>query len=113
VRIALAGPVNAGKSLLFGEGYGGNLHSMPLPGPGEGIVARFDGGITDIAPAPDGSIWIVTPSALYRRSAPIDALSPTPGDEELPSGLVSGAGLVIAALLIGGLLLMRTRLLRR
>jgi hypothetical protein len=36
-----------------------------------------------------------------------------PGDEEPPSGLVSGAGLVIAALLIGGLLLMRTRLLRR
>jgi glucose/arabinose dehydrogenase len=100
-------------TLLFGEGYDGNLHVMPLPGPTEGIVATFDGGITDIAPAPDGSIWVVTPSALYRRSAPIDALSPMPGDEEPPSGLVSGAGLLIAAVLIGGLILMRTRLLRR
>ncbi|MGH2541014.1 MAG: hypothetical protein ACRDGK_10865, partial [Actinomycetota bacterium] len=100
-------------TLLFGEGYDGNLHVMPLPGPTEGIVARFDGGITDIAPAPDGSIWVVTPNALYRRSGPIDALSPTPGEEEPPSGLVSGAGLLIAAVLIGGLLLMRTRLLRR
>jgi glucose/arabinose dehydrogenase len=101
------------RTLLFGEGYNGNLHAMPLPGPAEGIVARFDGGITDIARAPDGSIWVVTPSALYRRSGPIDALSPAPGEEEPPSGLVSGAGLLIAAVLIGGLLLMRTRLLRR
>jgi glucose/arabinose dehydrogenase len=101
------------RTLLFGEGYNGNLHAMPLPGPAEGIVARFDGGITDIARAPDGSIWVVTPSALYRRSGPIDALSPTPSEEQPPSGLVSGAGLLIAAVLIGGLLLMRTRLLRR
>jgi glucose/arabinose dehydrogenase len=100
-------------TLLFGGGYDGNLHVMPLPGPTEGIVATFDGGITDIAQSPDGSIWVVTPSALYHRIAPIDALSPMPGDGEPPSGLVSGAGLVIAALLIGGLLLMRTRLLRR
>ena len=99
--------------LLFGEGYGGNLHAMPLPGSEEGIVARFDGGITDVARAPDGSIWVVTPTTLFRRSGSIAALSPTPGDEEPLSGLVSGAGLVIAAVLIGGLLLMRTRLLRR
>ena len=81
--------------------------------PVDEVVATFEGGVTDVARASDGSIWVVTPSALYRRSGPIDALSPTPGEEEPPSGLVSGAGLLIAAVLIGGLLLMRTRLLRR
>jgi glucose/arabinose dehydrogenase len=110
----------ADDRLLFGEGYSGNLHRMRMPGtsaddaePVDEVVATFEGGVTDVAREADGSIWVVTPSALYRRSGSIDALSPMPGDEEPPSGLVSGAGLVIAALLIGGLLLMRTRLLRR
>ena len=109
----------ADDRLLFGEGYSGNLHRMRMPRtsadpePVDEVVATFEGGVTDIAPAPDGSIWVVTPSARYRRSGSIDALSPAPGDEEPPSGLVSGAGLLIAAVLIGGLLLMRTRLLRR
>ena len=38
--------------------------------------------------------------------------SPSPGAEDDEGG-ITGAGLVIAAILIGGLLLMRTRLLRR
>jgi len=110
----------ADDRLLFGEGYSGNLHRVRMPDtsaddpePVDEVVATFEGGVTDVARAADGSIWVVTPSALYRRSGSIAALSPTPGDGEPLSGLVSGAGLVIAAVLIGGLLLMRTRLLRR
>jgi hypothetical protein len=36
--------------------------------------------------------------------------SPSPGNE---GGIATGAGIVIAAILVGGLLLMRSRLLRR
>src|SRR5262245_35702377 len=39
--------------------------------------------------------------------------SPSPGAESGQGGITTGAGLVIAAILVGGLLLMRTRLLRR
>jgi glucose/arabinose dehydrogenase len=111
--IVPAGCAVSDEALLFGEGYDGNLHVMPLPGPAEGIVARFEGGITDVARDPGGAVWVVTPTALYRRTGPIDALSPSPGGANSASGLVTGAGLLIAGLLVGGLLLMRTRLLRR
>ena len=101
-------------TLLFGEGYDGNLHVMPLPGPAEGIVARFDGGITDIENAPDGSLWVVTPTALYRSTGALERPSATVSPQPEPSGgLVTAGGLLIAGLLIGGLLLMRSRLLRR
>src|SRR4029453_12586620 len=101
-------------ALLFCEGYGGNLHSMPLPGPGEGIVARFDGGVTDLESAPDGSLWVVTPTALYRSTGALERPSATvQPDPEPSSGLVTAGGLLIAGILIGGLLLMRSRLLRR
>jgi hypothetical protein len=39
--------------------------------------------------------------------------SPSPGEGGNEGGITSAAGIVIAAILIGGLLLMRTRLLRR
>ncbi|HKN81470.1 MAG TPA: PQQ-dependent sugar dehydrogenase, partial [Actinomycetota bacterium] len=88
------------RVLLFGEGYGGNLHAMPLPGPGEGIVARFDGGITDLESAADGSLWVVTPTALYKQTGPIAGASPStsmnPGEQEPQSGLVTVGGLLIA-----------------
>jgi glucose/arabinose dehydrogenase len=100
--------------LFFGEGYGGNLHAMTLPGPGEGIIARFDGGITDLERAADGSLWVVTPTALYRSTGALERPSATVSPEREPQGgLVTVGGLLIAGVLIGGLLLMRSRLLRR
>jgi hypothetical protein len=87
---------------------------MPLPGPGEGIIARFDGGITDLEPAADGSLWVVTPTALYRSTGALERPSATVSPEPEPQGgLVTVGGLLIAGVLIGGLLLMRSRLLRR
>jgi glucose/arabinose dehydrogenase len=133
--IVITGCAVSGGDLFFGEGYAGNLHRMRLPGPDEQIVGRFEGGITDVAVAPDGALWVVTPNVLYRR-APAQATSPTspsetsPTDTGTPSetptpsptaspspagegGGLTVAGIVVAGLLIGGLLLMRTRLLRR
>jgi glucose/arabinose dehydrogenase len=114
----------ADGGLFFGEGYSGNLHRMLIPGMGaddrtpvDEVVGTFDGGITDVEQAVDGSLWVVTPTALYRQTGRIEGVSPSPSvrpaGSEPSSGLVSGAGLLIAAVLIGGLLLMRTRLLRR
>jgi aldose sugar dehydrogenase len=134
--IVITGCAVSGDDLFFGEGYAGNLHRMPLPGPDEQIVGRFEGGITDVAVAPDGALWVVTPNALYRRApaatsptatgasptptetgttsparTPSTSASPSPSGGE--GGITTAAGIVIAGLLIGGLLLMRNRLLRR
>jgi hypothetical protein len=97
---------------------------MVLPGPGaddttpvDEVVGTFDGGVTDVEQDADGSLWVVTPTALYEQTGPIQATSPSPsvrpGEEEPGSGLVTVGGLLIAGVLIGGLLLMRSRLLRR
>jgi glucose/arabinose dehydrogenase len=99
--------------LFFGEGYGGNLHAMPLPGPGEGSIARFDGGIIDLERAAGGSLLVVTPTALYRSTGALERPSATVSPEpEPPSAPLTVGGLLIAGVLIGGLLLMRSRLLR-
>jgi quinoprotein glucose dehydrogenase len=110
----------AEEGLLFGEGYSGNLRLMRLPGPDQRVVTRFEGGVTDVARAPDGAIWVVTPNALYRRAAPqpsptgsargTTAPSPSPGPDAPAAPRV---GLVILGLIVAGLLLMRRRLLRR
>ena len=118
-----AGSVADG-GLFFGEGYTGNLHRMVIPGMGaddrtpvDEVVGAFEGGITDVERSADGSLWVVTPAALYRQTGRIEAASPSPsvgpGDEGTQSGLVTAGGLLIAGVLIGGLLLMRSRLLRR
>jgi glucose/arabinose dehydrogenase len=134
--IVVTGCAVSEGDLFFGEGYDGNLHRMPLPGPDEQIVGRFEGGITDVAVAPDGALWVVTPNVLYRRAPAATTTSPTPTGSSptetetgsasaspppsaSPSpaggqgGVTTAAGIVIAGLLIGGLLLMRNRLLRR
>jgi glucose/arabinose dehydrogenase len=134
VLTGCAGSPTAG-GLYFGEGYTGNLHRLRLPGP-EGevldeIVDTFEGGITDVAATPDGTLWVVTPNRLYRSSAPlVPAASATPSPAPQsgsatpsvsvpsqappPTGGVFTAGrLIVIALLVGGLLLLRGRLLRR
>jgi glucose/arabinose dehydrogenase len=118
-----AGSVADG-GLFFGEGYTGNLHRMQFPGlgaddqtPFDEVVGTFDGGVTDVEQASDGSLWVITPTALYRRTGRIEAVSPSPsvrpGEEEPPSAPLTVGGLLVAGVLIGGLLLMRSRLLRR
>ena len=56
-------------------------------------------------------------SALHGQAAQIESASPSPSvrskQEKPQGGIVSFGGIVIAGLLIGGLLLMRSRLLRR
>jgi hypothetical protein len=52
-----------------------------------------------------------SPSPATQSGSP--TASPSPGAEGNEGGISTGAGIVIAAILIGGLLLMRSRLLRR
>jgi hypothetical protein len=61
VLTGCAGSVADG-GLFFGEGYTGNLHRMVLPGSGaddttpvDEVVGMFDGGVTDVEQASDGS----------------------------------------------------------
>ena len=114
----------ADGGLYFGEGYSGILHRMLIPGMGaddrtpvDEVIGAFEGGITDVERSADGSLWVVTPTALYRQTGRIEAVSPSPSarpkEEEPQGGLVTIGGVLIAGVLIGGLLLMRSRLLRR
>jgi hypothetical protein len=98
-------------------------------------------GITVVAATPDGTIWVVTPNAIYRSTqvllaapgptssgsatgATVTGASETgatgatasPTASPSPAGATGrfgGPGLIVLGLLIGGFLLLRTRLLRR
>ena len=120
-----------GEVLYFGGGYSGDLFRVDVDAGTASVVLNVEGGIIDVARAPDGSLRLVTPTAIYRsEAAPADSTavpSPTgateasappsetasPGAGGRPGGVGTGAGIVVLALLVGGLLLMRSRLLRR
>jgi hypothetical protein len=58
----------------------------------------------------------MAPSAVHGQAGQIESPSPSPSvrpKEEPQGGVVTFGGILIAAVLIGGLLLMRSRLLRR
>jgi hypothetical protein len=59
----------------------------------------------------------MAPSAVHGQAGQVETVSPSPSvrpkDEEPQGGGVTFGGILIAAVLIGGLLLMRSRLLRR
>ncbi len=124
-----------GSALYFGT-YGGQLRLLALPARGNAsdrVVADVPGGIVDVARAPDGSIWVTATDAIYRFETPTAAsaspsappsASPTVGQNgsatpaPTPSPAAGSAGLTPAAIvvglvLIGGLLLFRSRMLRR
>jgi glucose/arabinose dehydrogenase len=108
-----------GRRLYFGS-YRGGLYAADLSSDGRrlgtpGRIPGIDASVIDVARAPDGSIYLTTTDSLLRlvgtpSGSPVPAGSPTsPG-----SGAVgTGVGLVIAAVLIGGLILLRRRILRR
>jgi glucose/arabinose dehydrogenase len=107
-----------GEGLFFGGGYSGDLFRVDVDAGTASVVLNVDGGIIDVARAPDGSLRLVTPTAIYRSAAPASATA-SPSETASPEagggqgGVTTGAGVVVLALLVGGLLLMRTRLLRR
>ena len=63
------------------------------------------------------SVRGMVPSALHGQAGQIESVSPSPSvrpkEEEPHGGVVSFGGILIAGVLVGGLLLMRSRLLRR
>jgi len=72
--------------------------------------------VIDVSRGPDGTIYLTTTDSLLRlvgtpRGSPVPVGSPTsPGFD---SGAGTGVRLVIAAILMGGLILLRRRILRR
>jgi len=81
-----------------------------------GRIPGIDGPVIDVSRGPDGTIYLTTTDSLLRlvgtpRGSPVPVGSPTsPGFD---SGAGTGVRLVIAAILIGGLILLRRRILRR
>jgi len=81
-----------------------------------GRIPGIDGPVIDVSRGPDGTIYLTTTDSLLRlvgtpRGSPVPAGSATsPGFD---SGAGTGVRLVIAAILIGGLILLRRRILRR
>jgi len=74
--------------------------------------------VTDVARAPDGSIYAATSDAILRLpgtppGSPRPTASPTSASSGPAGGAGTGVGLVIAAVLIGGLILLRRRIARR
>jgi glucose/arabinose dehydrogenase len=121
--------------LYFGD-FHGDLHRLVIPTIGsdaptseEDVVATFDSGVTDVAVVPPGlpdggALYVVTSDAIYRATvvptSPVPA-SPSAGSAPTPSqspgeplsGLRSGAGIVVLAVILGALFLVRARLSRR
>jgi len=132
-----------GSTLYFGT-YGGELHRLSLP-PGDeprDEVVASTGAVTDVARAPDGSIWVATSGAIYRMEDAGALGAPTPTATGIGATGLTGAGtgatgasgatgagpspnpapaddrlspvaIVIGLILIGGLLLFRSRIGRR
>ncbi|HET7868701.1 MAG TPA: PQQ-dependent sugar dehydrogenase [Actinomycetota bacterium] len=109
-----------GRQLYFGS-YRGGLYEADLSPDGRtagtpGRIPGIDGPVIDVSRGPDGTIYLTTTDSLLRlvgtpRGSPVPTGSPaSPGFD---SGAGTGVRLVIAAILIGGLILLRRRILRR
>jgi glucose/arabinose dehydrogenase len=107
-----------GRRLYFGS-YRGGLYEADLSPDGRsagtpGRIPGIDSPVIDVVRAPDGTIYLATTDSLLRlvgtpTGSPVPAGNPpSPG-----GGAGTGVGLVIAAVLIGGLILLRRRILRR
>jgi hypothetical protein len=108
-----------GRRLYFGS-YRGGLYEAELSPDGRtagtpGRIPAIEASVIDVARGPDGTIYLATTDSILRlvgtpTGSPVPAGSPTtPG---FSGGARSGIGLVIAAVLIGGLILLRRRILR-
>jgi glucose/arabinose dehydrogenase len=109
-----------GRRLYFGS-YRGGLYEADLSSDGTsldapGRIPGIDDSVIDVARGPDGTIYLATTNSILRLAgtptgSPVPVGSPTsPG---LGGGARTGVGLVIAAVLIGGLILLRRRIDRR
>ena len=113
--LAAFGVLAGYRAALLADGSLGRPHLVP------GVEST----VTDVARAPRGTIYVATAEAMVQlqgtpsgspglrstSGSPRPGASPTsPGP---PGGAGSAIGVVIAAILIGGLILMRRRLMRR
>ena len=110
-----------GRWLYFGSYLNGLYRARLLPDGSLGgpeLVPGVGTAVTDVARAPDGSISVATSYAILRLpgtppGSPRPTGSPTSASPGPAGGAGTGVGLVIAAVLIGGLILLRRRIVRR
>ena len=110
-----------GRWLYFGSYLNGLYRARLLPDGtlgGPELVPGVGTAVTDVARAPDGSMYVATSDAILRLTgtppgSPRPTASPTSASPGPARGAGTGVGLVIAAVLIGGLILLRRRIVRR
>ncbi len=110
-----------GRRLYFGSYRGGLYRARPVMPTDARRAARsriagIDASVIDVSRGPDGTIYVATTDSILR-------LAGTPSGSPVPVGAPrlrvserggwTGAGLVIAAVLIGWLILLRRRIVRR
>ncbi len=104
-----------GRWLYFGS-FDNGVYRAPITQSGASLgtpelLVGPDGSVTDVARAPDGTIYVATADSVLR-------LSGTPSGSPVPSavassrgrGITTTAGLVIAAILLVALILLRRRI---
>jgi glucose/arabinose dehydrogenase len=109
-----------GRRLYFGSYRGGlyeaDLSSDRTSADVPGRIPGIDDSVIDVARGTDGTIYLATTDSILRLAgtptgSPVPVGSPaSPGSGR---GATTGVGLVIAAVLIGGLILLRRRIVRR
>jgi glucose/arabinose dehydrogenase len=108
-----------GRWLYFGSFLNGLYRARLMPDGSAGgaeLVSGIGTTVTDVARSPDGTIYVATSDSIVRLAgtpsgSPVPVASPTsPG---FGGGARTGVGLVIAAILIAGLILLRSRIDRR
>ncbi len=92
---------SSGNAMYFGDFADGNLHRATISESGsvadERVIARAPSGITDVARAPTGDVYVATSDSILRLAASpaptpsTSAATPTPSREPGASGTGSGA----------------------
>ena len=118
---------SSGRAMYFGDFAGGNLHRATVAESGsiagEGVIARAPSGITDVARAPTGDIYVSTSDSILRLAATSPETpspssvtptpSPSPGGTGTGSRAADGSSGVRTAIVAGLVVLLAAGLTAR
>ena len=118
---------SSGRAMYFGDFAGGDLHRATVAESGsitgEGVIARARSGITDVARAPTGDIYVATSDSILRLassssqtpspSSVTPTPSPSPGGTGTGSRAADGSSGVRTAIVAGLVVLLAAGLTAR
>jgi glucose/arabinose dehydrogenase len=118
---------SSGRAMYFGDFAGGDLHRATMAESGgiagERVIARAPAGITDVARAPTGDVYVATSDSILRlastspeTASPSSATptpSPSPGGSGTGSRAAEGSSGVRTAIVVGLVVLLAAGLVAR